>query len=516
MSGQSMQTSLRIYDELMKSGNTEAMRKQVREDLFFLLTVGCKRKDIIRPFLYSRCREVESDPNGNLDLWARDHYKSTIITFGLTIQDILKNPEETFSIFSHTRPIAKGFLGQIKTEFETNTFLKDLFPDILWADPQKESTKWSLDDGITVKRKTNPKEQTIEAWGLVDSQPTSRHYTKQIYDDVVTRESVGTPEMIQKTTSAWEMSLNLGSEHEGRICVRRYSGTRYHMNDTYKVIIDREAARPRYHYPTDLGQEDIDVKGNPYLLTIEQLREKRKNMGPYTYGSQMLQNPIADRVMGFKAEWLLYYAILKNHQGWNYYLLVDPSSGKKKSDYSTYLVIALAPDNNYYLVDGCRDRLNLTERCDKLFYFHRKWPIKRVGYEQYGMQADIEHIQYRQGDEGYRFHIEPVSGNMTKEDRIRKLVPVFESGRFYLPHRLLFKTKEDKLEDLTAQFISEYIDFPVASHDDIIDNAARIVDEKFGAVFPKFIPTAMGTMTREKKQDKYDVLKGNTHGAKIV
>ena len=76
-------------------------------------------------------------------------------------------------IFSHTRPIAKGFLRQIKRELEGNNVLKALFQDILHADPQHQSPKWSEDDGIIVKRKTNPKEATVEAWGLVDGQPTS-------------------------------------------------------------------------------------------------------------------------------------------------------------------------------------------------------------------------------------------------------------------------------------------------------------------------------------------------------
>ena len=73
---------------------------------------------------------VQESPDGHLDLWAREHYKSTIITFGQTIQDILRDPEVTVGIFSHTRPIAKGFLRQIKRELESNQTLKDLFPDI--------------------------------------------------------------------------------------------------------------------------------------------------------------------------------------------------------------------------------------------------------------------------------------------------------------------------------------------------------------------------------------------------
>ena len=46
---------------------------------------------------------------------SREHAKSEIITFALTIQDILRDPNETFGIFSHNRPMAKQFLRLIKT-----------------------------------------------------------------------------------------------------------------------------------------------------------------------------------------------------------------------------------------------------------------------------------------------------------------------------------------------------------------------------------------------------------------
>ncbi len=275
-----------IYDlleSLPREKNKDIFRKLGRTNLYFLMRYLLKRTDIEREWLFDRCMEVQLAPDGYLDLWAREHYKSTIITFGKTIQDILASHgdgvltdrEETFGIFSHTRPIAKGFLKQIKSEFENNELLKELYPDVLFANPRKESPKWSEDDGIIVRRKSNPKEATVEAWGLVDGQPTGKHFFVNIYDDVVTRESVTTPDMINKTTDALSLSYNLGSDG-GK---RRFIGTRYHYNDSYRAVIDRQTAIPRIHAAT----EDATSDGEPVLISRERLAEKRRDQGPYIF-----------------------------------------------------------------------------------------------------------------------------------------------------------------------------------------------------------------------------------------
>lgn len=471
-----------VYRQVLESGNVRAQKKLCKTDLFYLLTVACKRKDVDRDWLYDRCREVQASPDGNLDLWARDHYKSTLITYAKTVQDILIDPDSTIGIFSHTRPIAKAFLEQIKREFETNEELKSLFPEILYANPKSESPKWSLDSGIIVKRKTNPKEATVEAWGLVDGQPTSKHFTHQIYDDVVTRESVTTPDQIAKTTAALELSFNLGS---GERTKKRFIGTRYHINDTYKVVIDRNIANPRIKAATDNGLSPPEGQG--VFLSNELLLQKRRDQGPYTFSCQQLQNPVADRAMSFKQEWIKYYESLGDTSKWNKYIIVDPASSKKStSDYTVMEVIGLAPDNNYYLIEGLRDRMNLTQRANKLFELHRIHNPKAVGYEKYGMQADVEHIQYVMEQKNYRFTITELGGSTPKEDRIKKLIPVYEQGRFYMPKRLMFADSEGISRDYIQTFLSEeFLAFPVCVHDDMLDCRARILDQTLGAEFPK-------------------------------
>ena len=154
-------------------------------------------------------------------------------------------------------------------------------------------------------------------------------------------------------------------------------------------------------------------------------------------------------------------------------------------------VIGLAPDQNYYLLDAIRDRLNLTQRTSKLFALHRKWKPSCVGYEVYGMQSDVEHIKYIMEQENYRFRIIEVGGSMPKEDRIQKLVPVFEQGRFYMPERLMFTDYENVQRDYVELFIKdEYSAFPVCVHDDMLDCRARILDPLLLAKFPKEAITA--------------------------
>jgi predicted phage terminase large subunit-like protein len=424
---------------------------------------------------------VESAPDGHLDLWARGHYKSTIITYAKTIQDILASHGEdplfhwrglqpTFVIFSHTRPIAKAFMRQIKYEFERNTMLKELFPDVLWSRPESQSPRWSEDAGLVVKRASNPKEGTIEAWGLVDGQPISKHWDVMLYDDVVVRESVSTPEMIAKTTEMWELSLNLGSTRP----IHRYIGTRYHHADTYADMMRRGAAAPRLYPATDDGT----LTGNPVFLEPDMYQEKVRFMGPYTASAQLLQNPTADNAQGFRREWLRHFSKADGYLEMNRALLVDAASEKKRgSDWTAIAIVAKGPDRNYYALDWIRDRLNLEERAQAVMRMHRKWRPQVVGYEKYGMMADVEYLKQIQERDNYRFFIQELGGKMPKHDRIRRLVPAFSEGQFYLPTELHYTQYDGRTVDLVETFINdEMMPFPVGGHDDVLDAFSRVYD----------------------------------------
>lgn len=496
-----------FYAQMIEAAgsNPEELRKTKRhlagQDLFFLLCFVLRRPDAAHPWIYARCREFQRAPDGHLDLWARYHYKSTVITFAGTIFDIIQNPETTIGIFSHTKGAAKKFLVQIKQELESNKELVALWPEIFWDRPASQAEKWSEADGITVKRQGNPKEATVEAHGLVDGLPTGRHFQQLLYDDIVTAESVSTPYQIEKTTDAFRQSTNLGTLEGARF---RFAGTRYHLFDTYRTIIEDEIAKPRVHPCTKNGLEG----GEPVLMTRGAMELARKNQGPYIFSSQMLLNPVADKAMGFRECWVDfsdtdYQAAMSSL--WRF-ILVDPAGGKqrKNNDYTTFFVIGYGLDNKFRVLDIRRDRMSLSGRANTLFELHVQWRPGLVAYEEYGMQADIEHIKHLQKEKLYEFDITPLGGNMRKELRILRLVPYFENGyrdddpnpksRIVLPTSLNRIDHNGQNRDLVRDFMEqEYTAFPVLAHDDMLDCLSRIVDiEAMGLLqTPSVTPPSM-------------------------
>ena len=431
------------------------MRQQCRNlcltDLYFLIRYGLRRPDIEKQWLLDRCIEVQNDPDGRLDLWAREHYKSTIITFGLTIQNILQshsttdasgipdwstqpentylNPasdgsEKTFCILSHNRPTAKAFLRQIKNELEQNELLKGWFPDVLFADPRKQSPKWSEDEGIVVKRNSNPREATVEAYGLVDGMPTGRHYSGLVYDDVVTEKSVTTADMIRKTTDMFYLSMNLGSEGG----FKRYIGTRYDADDTYQSIIDRNVAIQRIHPGTDNGE----AGGNPVLFSAAYLDEK-KLQGSYIFSCQILQNPIPNIDSFFDMQCVKRFKLKEAPKDLTKYLCSDYAV-TEDGDWTVHIIFGIDSTEDIWVLDLWRDRVRSDIWVDAaldLCALHRP----ALWFEEKGViQKSVEPFLLRRMRER-RIYIkrDGIAADRNKPARARSMQGRVQMGMLHIP-----------------------------------------------------------------------------------
>lgn len=491
-----------LWQAFEEEFGVDGQRWLCQNDRYYLLVRVLNRLDLLHPWLYDRTREIEKDPDDHLDLWSREHGKSSVITYGGSIQEVLKNPEITIAIFSYVKPIAKAFLRQIQVDFESNELLRGLFPEIFYEKPQKDAPCWSLDAGICVKRKGNPKENTVEAHGLVDGMPTSKHFKLMIFDDVVTKESVTTPEQVKKTTEAWELSDNLGSIG-GR---KWHIGTRYSYGDTYEDIMKRGVCKPRIYPATDDGS----LTGRPVLWTQEVFDAKVKAQGESTASCQLLQDPLSGKQKMFNVDDIRRYEV--RPEVLNIYIMFDPARSKKKgSANSAIVVLGVDYAMNKYLLDGHDMKMDLMQRWQYMAGMHEKW--KRapgvqniyVGYEKWGAQSDMDYFNEQMRVTGTRFTIIeiewPREGDGSKSDRIQRLGPDFRNHKFFVPYEtdegrltstqrkvkesgyeyriakpIRRKDENNKIYDLSKNLLMQINYFPFGGRVDVLDATSRIYD----------------------------------------
>jgi len=448
-----------------------------------------EHKQRIAEWYHARCTEVQACPNGCIDVWAREHAKSEILTFAQPIQDILRDANETIGIFSHNRPMAKQFLRLIMVEFETNDDLKSLFPEVLYEQPRRESIKWSVDDGIIVKRKSNIKESTIEAWGLIDGQPTSKRFSILLYDDVVARDQIS-EEMIQKTTRELQNSFALTASDPP---VMRLIGTPQEIGDTVCDYMSNGVFKLRLH-------PAVNLNGAPVFFSETKLADFKQKMSPKIFALQFLLDPKKAQEaheIGFESAWFKTYRGDLNVKSLNRYILVDPAGRRADSNSQFALwVVAAGADRKWRVIDGVLDNLSLAERADTLFDLVRKYEPLKVVYEQYAFQSDIEHLRERQNRENYLFTIQEIGGMQAKDARIERLIPKFRNGDILFPETLLRRRRDGQEVDLTKRFREvEYDKWPFNPRcRDQLDALSRLCDEmEINYVYPR----AYGGPTQE-------------------
>lgn len=463
-------------DKLNSKGEPtgEVNAPEVQEDLY-------QHALVCANFPFNFCKIVQEDPN-QLFLVARGHLKSLTVTVAQNIRDVLNHPDYSVGVISYNLKIAKAFLKQIKNVLEDTEMLKLLFPKILYKEPRKRAKQWSEQEGICVKRSTNRKEPTFIGFGLVDSQLTGFHCDILSYDDMVNENSVTTEDMIKKTTAMWELSDNLKMVTK-QGTQKRYVGTRYGIYDTYADIMER--GTPFVIIP---ATDDGTLTGTPIFLPKSMWEKMKIEQGSHTTYLQNLLNPKGSKERQLNPDDLEHYGKLSMEQIKTQlirYILVDPANAKNKdSDYTVFMTIGTSETGKIYILDIVRDKLNPTERIDKLFELHRKYTPLRVGYEEIALASDIHHIRKKMSEEMYHFTILQLGGRIKKETRIREsLQPYLEAKKIHIPAELMYTNYEGKDVNLTKDFELEMDSFPVGKHDDMLDALARMVD--INLIFPQ-------------------------------
>lgn len=338
----------------------------------------------------------------------------------------------------------------------------------------------------------------------VGGSATGRGAHLLLIDDPIKDRADADSDLVRKQLRDWYTSVAYTRLMPGGAII--VIQTRWHEDDLCGWLLKEHAAEnwevlslPALQDEGVAPDPDNGIRGEhalwPASYPLESLYKIKATLSaesPRDWEAMYMQRP---RPLGgglFKRGWLCHYEGAMHSSGQFVIMLVDPASGRRKvktdnqKDFTSIWIVGLGADENYYVLDMVRDRLNLTERAEAVFRLHRKWKPGQVRYEQYGMQADIEHLKSEMEKRKYRFAIQEVGGQVAKEDRIKRLIPLFQKSRVWLPKEHMYTPVEGtKPVDLVHSFIEEeYLAFPVGRHDDMLDALARIAEPTLDTPFP--------------------------------
>jgi len=196
----------------------------------------------------------------------------------------------------------------------------------------------------------------------------------------------------------------------------------------------------------------------------------------WVFMCQLMLKPEDPERMQFNLGMIRYFDSVP--EGCYNYLLIDPATArKKKSDYTVMLVVGVIVIDGVcrkYIVDGLRDKIDATARVDNAIDFAKKYNVKGIGWEAIGFQeTDCHYFEEKRRKVGLRTYATLIKSHaMSKEDRIRGLVPEYTKGEWYWPAKGVIVRQSrfsGKNYDLTEDMELEMSNFPLAQHDDLLD-----------------------------------------------
>jgi hypothetical protein len=383
-------------------------------DLFFIVYFVFKNPVANEPFVVDACREVEDGPKDMTeDVWAREHFKSTIITKAETLQ-YHANPEAwhpkvkdgSTCFLSATAKLAKKILAQMTEVMKTEAqFLNFMFPHVpdqgywgpFWEDPEAQSPMWNIDRGIKLRRHASSHTPCMFSAGLEDGMPVGDHYGRLIFDDITNMNVAKSPQRMQDIKELFDVAQDVGmiGGHS------RVVGTFYHWNDPLVYVRDKKkinSDEPLYTLRIKPATHDGSPNGMPVLLPQETLDIKKTQS---TYYSQQLCNPVPTETRKLSGSMLKEVSPENIPANVVKVMAVDPAGEREdgKGDNWAMAVVAIEPNtdelgaSNFYITDLFIDRLDEKDApytCAQMYL--RNGMIQMLGVEKVGQSTAEVHI----------------------------------------------------------------------------------------------------------------------------
>ena len=236
--------------------------------------------------------------NRRLWLWARGHFKTSLITEAHTVFLLVGNPDIRLLVVSNTLEIAKTMLRNIKDQFIKNEAFRDIFFDFV-PEPNKDGKIefGTTESFVLPNRKRVLKEPSVMCAG-VGTNLTGLHFDYMKIDDLVTKDSVTNDNQINLSKEYYASLRQLFDNP--MVPKEDVIGTTYHFNDLYADLVknpdfEKSIIPIRDAFGKIYFHERFTEEG------ISQL-ENDPSLGPYAFSSQYLLNPVNPKDIKFKEE----------------------------------------------------------------------------------------------------------------------------------------------------------------------------------------------------------------------
>ncbi len=464
-----------------------------------------------------------------LVLLPRDHQKSVLMAYRV-VWELTRDPTLTFLYVSATSGLAEKQLYFMKNIMSSKKY-QQYWPDMINPDEGKRA-RWSASEIIVDderRRVAGIKEPSIFTAGLTTN-ITGMHCNVAVLDDVVVAENAYTEEGRSNVERYYSLLASIETTGAREWVV----GTRYHPSDLYKSLKSKE-----YDIFNDHGEfivtkklyevyeKQVENKGNGlgeflwpkqrigdgkwYGFDANELSRKRAQYSDKAqFYAQYYNNPNAPDMQRFTKASFQYFdsKYLQRLNGkWhfkmnplNIFAAIDFAySVKKRSDYTSLVVIGVDPDSNYYVLDIDRFKTDrISDYFEHIRTLHIKWNFRKLCAEITAAQQTI--VQELKNSYikpyGLLLSIEefrPTAKQGSKEERISailepkydaKQVWHFEGGNIPLLENELMEQypEHDDIKDALANAIAVSV-APIHLKDNGGEASRRLVyHSRFGGV----------------------------------
>lgn len=462
--------------------------------------------------------------------------KTTLGTVAHAIQLACANPNIAILIANERQETADGFLAAIKAHFETNEFLRALFPEVIPPDFAK--TTWAASKA-TLQRTSHRPEPTFQTIG-VGGTVTGTHPDIIIVDDPISKEAMENARVgawqIMERVNRWVNALKLLLNQQARpFPWIRINGTRWWQGDTYeyaektfgygeekrryllraKLPTGAHVSREVYRvgdlavYRAAAIEEGAAIY--PDIWPLDALAKLRAD-DPELFSCNMMNDPTDAAVRTFQDAWLRYYdradptlLCYRRDDGTMRYvhesdlrkvMVVDPAFTAGGAGARAALVVTGtdADTGKQLVLEARAERAEPRDLAIDILNLAKKHRLSTIYIESVAQQiAFLQFVQAEARTRGLAIAVEAVRpGGRNKDLRIEALAAYFKAGQI-----LVHRSHLDLLQEFAAFR-------PGARFKDLLDALAYCA-EKWTPVSPA---NASASRRSESQLDSYYARRG--------